>query len=101
MINDEKIFDDNFIKDVDFFESKIKEYIKEKILLDYIAYYIYNCYKMNLVTNENLNALLEASIDSLSQINVIDCNIEKIKNILINNYKLNVINDEPIKIINC
>lgn len=94
-------FIDNDIKlekQINEFENDIKRHIKINILTEYISFYIAKCFNEHLIFEENLNTIIEASLDSLSQMSISDCNIGDIKNFLIEKYRLKIVNDEPIKI---
>lgn len=85
-------------KIIDSFEEKIKNHIKDNILSDYLTYYIAVCYDMNCLWRENIDALIESGLDSLSQLKFNDCDLEKIKLKLMKKYNLSIINLDPIDI---
>lgn len=100
MIRDDylTITEDEMDKVIDPFEEKIRDHVINEILTDFVAYYIANGYKMNCLWRVNIDVVLESAIDSLVQLKVSDCNLEKIKRKLIENYNLEIVNNDPIDI---
>lgn len=90
------ITDDKFDNVVLPCRDKIINYIKNNILDEYVAYNIATYYKNDAIWNEPFELQIISALEDLAQLNVSDCNIQNIKNILKTKHHLNVISDDPI-----
>lgn len=78
--------------------KRIIKYIKDEFLNEFIAFDIATYYKMNMMWDESLEILICSAIEDLSQLTINDCDKEKIKKILEEEYKLKVKKENPIDI---
>ena len=85
---DEKITEEEFESIILDFDNKIDNYIKEKIITDYLAFYIATAYKENALWEGYINQLIGTALENLvNYINIIP-DFNKIKEILKTKYKL-------------
>lgn len=103
MIRDEKelrtITDDEFNDIIRPFDKKVDEHITNNVINQFVAYYIATGYNCDAIYNGKFIHTVEQATNELAQYTSDNCDIEKIKDILINQYGLKVVNDNPIEII--
>ena len=87
--------DRNFDKRSEEFTIEVDRYI-ESIIDDYLAFYIQALYKEDLIEGETTAKVLNSAIEDLNSIRIEMCDIEKVKTILKEFYKLNIENDDPL-----
>lgn len=94
-----KISDEKFNKISKHFYKKVDKYVSNNVVNQYIAYFIGSGYKMNSLWSTDLNCMIEHALNELIEYANNGYNIKKIKDILINQYGLKVVNDNPTEII--
>lgn len=90
------ISDDEFEKIVVPFDNEINSYIDNEILSEFIAYYIATGYKMSAIWNSSLKTTCNTATECLCDCGNFDYG--KIKKILKNKYKLEIINEDKLDI---
>lgn len=90
-----KLTDEEFDNIVGPFDNKITDYIKNEIINEYVAYYIYTAFEMDALWDESFRLSCSAAIESLAQLDEEYCDIDRIKSILKNKYSIKVIQDKP------
>lgn len=98
-IDDNDISDEEFDNIVIPFENTINLYIKEKILNEFVAYFIAEGYNFSSIWNENVDNIINTACEYLTNFNNKDCNKKIIKEILIKKYKLKIIDENKLEII--
>ena len=94
-----KLNDEEFGKLFTDFDKEIKEVVSEKILNQFLSYYIKCGFEKNTLSEDNLDFRIKTGMDDLiGYINKNNCNKEIIKKILENDYKLKVVNEDPLEI---
>lgn len=93
-----KMSDDEFDSIVKPFDDKLTEYVENNILHQYVAYYIATAYKMDALWDNKFNLTVYSALDQLAQFTDKNCDMDKIKFILKNEYKLKVVSDDPTNI---
>lgn len=91
-----KLTDEEFDNIVGPFDNKITDYIKNEIINEYVAYYIYTAFEVDALWDESFRLSCSAAIESLAQLDEESCDLDKIKSILRNKYSINVIQDKPV-----
>lgn len=98
---DEKNYLKNRVTDFDPFMNNVDNYIKENIIHQFIAFYIYSGNDQEAFWDEDsLDAQINTAIEILSNCNFIPVSIERIKNILKVNYGREVTSEKPLKLEN-
>lgn len=92
------ITDEELDKITNTFYKKINKYISDKLVNDYVAYYIATAYKGNALWDVKFELTVKAAIEELAQIADDVYDIDKIKLILENKHKLKVIDENPTEI---
>lgn len=99
MYNDED-YDEKQVKEINDIYDKLEKYVIDNFLIDYLAYYIFLNYKCSFnVLSGNLKNHLNSAMDSFNMMSYKDIDIDKLKAHLRLKYKLKIISDNPIKII--
>ena len=78
--------------------EEMHNYIKDNFLNESVAHHIAVYFKGNAMWKQNLNQQLNTAVEDLAQFTVKDLDIDKIKKILEEEYKLRIINDSPLDI---
>ena len=92
------ITDDEFNSIVAPFDNKIYEHISKNILDEFIAYFISTGYEMNALWDGKLDLTIGGAIEMLAQMDNSKCDVNKIKSILEEKYKLKITSDIPLEI---
>ncbi len=94
-----KISDEEFNNISKKFYNKIEKYIGNNIVNQYIAYFIGNGYKMSSLWSTNLDSMIEYALNELIEYANEGYSIKKVKNLLVKDYGLKIIDDNPIEIV--
>ena len=78
--------------------EEMHNYIVDNFLNETVAHHIATYFKGNAMLRQNLNQQLNSAVEDLAQFTAMDCDIEKIKEILEKEYKLKIKNDSPLDI---
>lgn len=87
---------EEFNKLVKIFDKRIIKYAKENIINDFVAYYISTAFDLNDIRSNELKTIAKCAIEDLSLLKDENCNLDEVKSILLNKYKLKVIQDKPV-----
>ena len=82
----------------DMFFKKLDKYIENDISNQYIAKYLYLAYQNDYLWEEDLKRIISSSIEGIELTIEETYNINKVKKILEEQYKLKIINEKPLKI---
>ena len=93
-----KLTDDEFESIIKPFDEKIYNYITNEIINEFVAYYISTAFDMDALWDGDFRLTAVAAVETLAQLDIDSCDLEKIKSILEDNYKLKVIQDKPTMI---
>ena len=101
MIRKEKgdISDLEYEKTVQKCDIDLINYIKNEFLNEFLAFYIATLYVKNALWDDALDLHIGSALDYLSTISLNDCNKNKIKNILKDKYKLKILKESPLEIV--
>lgn len=94
-----KISDEEFNNISKKFYNKIEKYIGNNIVNQYIAHFIGNGYKMSSLWSTNLDSMIEHALNELIEYANEGYSIKKVKNLLVKDYGLKIIDDNPIEIV--
>ena len=90
---------DNELKDIlEPVEENNTKFINSETLPRYIANYIYNIHRSNLLSNYKLDEVIELSLEDFSNINKDNIEKNKIIEILEEDYQIKIISENPLKI---
>lgn len=90
-----KLTDDEFDSIVSPFDDKIANYITNEIVNEFVAYYISTAFEIDAIWDESFKLSCYAAVETLAQLGDDSCDLDKIKSILENKYKLKVLQDKP------
>ena len=90
-----KLTDEEFISITHPFDEKISNYISNEIINEFVAYYISTAFDMDAIWDEDFKLSCYAGVETLAQLDDDSCDIDKIKYILKDKYRLRVIQDKP------
>ena len=90
-----RLTDEEFDSIVGPFDDKITNYITNEIVNEFVAYYISTAFEMDAIWDEDFKLSCYAAVDTLAQLYSDSYDLDKIKSILENKYKLKVIQDKP------
>lgn len=93
-----KMSNKEYKKLTDTFFEKLTEYIKNDISNQYIAKYLYLAYQNDYLWEEDLKRIISSSIEGIELTVEETYDINKVKKILEEEYKLKIINEKPLKI---
>lgn len=97
---DFNISDDDFVKAVEPHNKAIDEYLRKNVVYDFIAYYIASGYKMDALWESSLLAHYNGALESMCGVTFRnEKEFGEIKRILKKKYKLIVVNEEPLQVI--
>ncbi|MBQ8891308.1 MAG: hypothetical protein IJ068_00375 [Bacilli bacterium] len=100
MIRDvNEISDEEYNKIVIPFDKSVKKYVRENFLNEFIAYYISECYKQEVLWTQEYHMLVNSALEELGQFRYKDSNFKKIKNILEKKHHLKIVNNSPKELI--
>lgn len=94
------ISDEELDQLVEQFNNTFIKYFKDNnILEEYVSYYIAERINCNFLFREKMDDIIFSALNDLSQFCVIDCDYNKIKQILHEKYKLEITNDNPLNVL--
>ena len=80
-------------------ENLIHNYIKNNIINEFVAYDFYIRYKNNVIWNEPVNNIINSLVDDIIELTKSeDVNIDIVKEILLNKYKIKIVSEIPLYI---
>ena len=92
--------DEEFDSIIEPVEDKILNEVREKLIDEFVAYYINEFYRTNALWNESLEWIVNGGIDgTLSQFRGKDCNIDRMKKIFKDKYKLEITKEKELDVI--
>lgn len=94
----EDITDEEFDNIVCPFDDEMRDYVKNNILNQYVAFYIAEGYRKSAIWECSMDAMVATAIEMLSQYTYKDCDYNKIKELLKVEYDLEVINEKPVQV---
>ena len=81
------------------FNKQIANFIVDSFLNEFVAFYFYKGYNESAIWNEPVDDIINTACESFVNISKDDCDLKLIKEILKEKYKLEIINDEHLEII--
>lgn len=94
----EDITDEEFDNIVCPFDDEMRDYVKNNILNQYVAFYIAEGYRKSAIWECSMDAMVATAIEMLCQYTYKDCYYNKIKELLKVEYDLEVINEKPVQV---
>lgn len=93
------ISDEEFNRISKKFYNKVDKYVSNNIVNQYLAHFIGNGYKMSSLWSADLKAIIEHGLNELIESADKGYDIKKVKSILVKDYGLKIIDDNPAKIV--
>ena len=90
-----KLTNEEFNSIIGPFDDKVTNYITNEIVNEFVAYYISTAFEMDALWDGSFKLSCYAAVETLAQLDSDSCDLDKIKSILENKYKLKVIQDKP------
>ena len=90
-----KLTNEEFNSIIGPFDDKVTNYITNEIVNEFVAYYISTAFEMDALWDGSFKLSCYAAVETLAQLDNDSCDIDIIKSILLNKYKLKVIQDKP------
>lgn len=94
----EDITDEEFDNIVCPFDAEMRDYVKNSILNQYVAFYIAEGYRKSAIWECSIDAMVNTALEMLNQYDYKDCDYNKIKELLKAEYDLEVINETPVQV---
>lgn len=95
-IDFDNMSDEEFAKMFEEFDNKMDKFLEQDDFFNrFVAYFIAEEYKQELLPNDSFEVIIRTAIDTLS---VIQTNKEKIKSYLKDKYNLEVTNEDNLKL---
>lgn len=95
---DFNISDEEFVKVVEPHNKAIDEYLRDKVVYEFVAFYLATGYELNALWESSLLAHYNGALESLCGVSFKNLNeFDKVKSILKNKYNLIVVNEEPLQ----
>lgn len=97
-INEDDITEEEFEKIIFPFEENIYSYIREKVINDFVAFYVAEGYKCSALWNENFDYIINSACEHLTNLSSKDCNKAIIKELLEREHRLKILNEMKLEI---
>lgn len=81
-------------------KNKIRKYVVDNLLHEYVAFRIATLFNMDAMWTSNLSQEINSALDDLSSYCTEKLNTDLIKLLLEKRYELKIINDKPLEIKN-